>query len=428
MELTTDMKESLNRKYQSIKGSLNGSSVASIEDLKSTSLEKLGESGLPARKDEEYRYTPLSKVFTPDLIESLQVETSDYSTDFPDIFENRSVLVVSNGIPDFERSSILDSRISVTPIEDGAENDITSKTGFLTEKTSDAFVQLNTSLWSRGFAIDVPENHSVTEPLVIHYISSAEDTVFTQPRGLINLNKNSELNVVEFYSNKSASSISNQVVEIYVAESARLNYFKIQDEGEEDTRLDHTFIEQRKHSLVNVYTMTFSGKVVRNNLFINLEDEHCESHMYGLYLTKGKTHVDNHTTVDHLKPNCFSNELYKGVMDDQSTGVFNGKIYVREDAQKTNAFQSNKNILLSDDATVNTKPQLEIWADDVKCSHGCTNGQLDEEQLFYIRSRGIGEKEARKILLHAFAADVLTTISNESLRSYLDDKIIDSLG
>ena len=142
--------------------------------------------------------------------------------------------------------------------------------------------------------------------------------------------------------------------------------------------------------------------------------------MYGLYLTHGKTHVDNHTVVDHKEPNSFSNEIYKGIVNDHSKGVFNGKIFVRQPAQKTNAFQSNKNILLSDNATVNTKPQLEIWADDVKCSHGCTTGQLDDESLFYLRSRGISEQKARNILLHAFASDVLEHVSISFLKEHVE--------
>jgi Fe-S cluster assembly protein SufD len=154
-----------------------------------------------------------------------------------------------------------------------------------------------------------------------------------------------------------------------------------------------------------------------------LEADHCESHLYGLYFLKGNTHVDNHTTVDNVKPNCFSNELYKGIINDSATGVFNGKIFVQPQAQKTNAYQSNKNILLSDTASVNTKPQLEIFADDVKCSHGCTIGRLDEEGLFYLQSRGIREDVARSLLVHAFAVDVLEHIKPAAIRKYVDQLI-----
>jgi Fe-S cluster assembly protein SufD len=163
-------------------------------------------------------------------------------------------------------------------------------------------------------------------------------------------------------------------------------------------------------------------------LNIAMEAEHSESHFYGLYFLKGSTHVDNHTVVDNVKPHCQSNELYKGAVDDSSTAVFNGKIFVQKDAQKTNAYQSNKNLLLSNDASVNTKPQLEIFADDVKCSHGCTVGQLDEEAFFYLRSRGISEKTAKSLLIHAFAVDILEHIKPENVRAYVDQLISERLG
>ena len=165
--------------------------------------------------------------------------------------------------------------------------------------------------------------------------------------------------------------------------------------------------------------------MVRNNLNIVPDAEGCETNLYGLYLLKGKQHVDNHTLIDHKKPNCYSNELYIGIMDGKSTGVFNGKVHVRKDAQKTNAYQSNKNILLTDDATINTKPQLEIYADDVKCSHGATTGQLDRESLFYLRSRGIGEEKARSMLLAAFTREIIDKIKIEPLRHKLDKLIYD---
>jgi Fe-S cluster assembly protein SufD len=169
------------------------------------------------------------------------------------------------------------------------------------------------------------------------------------------------------------------------------------------------------------------GKFIRNNLQVILDGEGCESHLLGLYLVQGDTLVDNHTVVDHKKANAFSNELYKGIVDDNARGVFNGKIFVRPNAQKTNAFQSNRNILLSDKATVNTKPQLEIWADDVKCSHGCTTGQLDEEALFYLRARGIGEDTARAMMLYAFAGEVIESLKSETIKSYIDSLISERL-
>ena len=208
-----------------------------------------------------------------------------------------------------------------------------------------------------------------------------------------------------------------------VDENSRLEYYSIQNDKGNRYHFSHTEIYQKRSSRVNTYTFNLQGKLLRTNLHLIIDGEGIESHMYGLYLLTGNTLADNHTVVDHKKPNSFTNELYKGVMDENSKGVFNGKIFVQQIAQKTNAFQSNKNIILSDNATVNTKPQLEIFADDVKCSHGCTVGQLDDEALFYLRSRGVGEKAARSLLVHAFAIDILEHIKPLPLRNYVDQLI-----
>ena len=182
-------------------------------------------------------------------------------------------------------------------------------------------------------------------------------------------------------------------------------------------------MHQSKGSLFNTYTYSLSGEFLRNNLNIVLADENCETHLFGLYLPRKKEHFDNHTLVDHRMPNCFSNELYKGIMSDDATGVFNGKIFVRQDAQKTNAYQSNKNMLLGDNASVNTKPQLEIYADDVKCSHGTSTGRMDEEAMFYLRSRGIGEDKAKNLLMKAFAEEVVNAIQFAPLKEYIESLI-----
>ena len=217
---------------------------------------------------------------------------------------------------------------------------------------------------------------------------------FSNPRVRVKAAKNQELIVVEKSFNDSGVFV-NSFISFEVGANAKITHSKVQAYDQETISHESIFVDQERDSRFYTNVFSFSGGLIRNNLTINLNGEHCESHMYGLYLLDAKSHVDNNTAVDHIMPNSYSNELYKGILDEKSTGVFNGKIYVRPDAQKTNAFQSNNNILLTDDATVNTKPQLEIWADDVKCSHGCTTGQLDEEAIFYLRSRGIGEKKSQ---------------------------------
>jgi len=222
-------------------------------------------------------------------------------------------------------------------------------------------------------------------------------------------------------------SFTNQVMEVIVEKDARLEYYKIQNDTSHTNQVSTTHIRQVGKSYIHTVTISLDGGIVRNNLNAVLDAEHCEAHLYGLYLQKGRSHIDNHTVVDNVKPNCFSNELYKGIIDDNATGVFNGKIFVQPQAQKTNAYQSNKNILLSNAASVNTKPQLEIFADDVKCSHGCTVGRLNEEGLFYLQSRGIPLKIARSLLLHAFAIDILEHIKLPPVREYVDKLISERL-
>jgi Fe-S cluster assembly protein SufD len=212
-----------------------------------------------------------------------------------------------------------------------------------------------------------------------------------------------------------------------VEKDAMLEYYKIQNDEAHTNQVSTTHIRQVGKSYIHTVTISLNGGVIRNNLNIVLDAPFCETHLYGLYFLKGQTHVDNHTVVDNVKPNCLSNELYKGIINDAATGVFNGKIFVQPHAQKTNAYQSNKNILLSEGASVNAKPQLEIFADDVKCSHGCTVGRLDEEGLFYLRSRGINEKIARSLLVHAFAVDILEHIKPIAIRTYVDQLISERL-
>jgi Fe-S cluster assembly protein SufD len=207
-----------------------------------------------------------------------------------------------------------------------------------------------------------------------------------------------------------------------IGKHANVEHYKVQDEQEGEL-LNNTCVYQEKQSVFNTNNFTLSGSFVRNNLTIVLDDEFIESHLNGLYITNGNQVVDNHTLVDHRKPNCNSNELYKGIVDERSSATFNGKIFVRKDAQKTNAFQSNKNILLSDDGTINTKPQLEIYADDVKCSHGTSTGKLDADKIFYLRARGLSEASARKLLMHAFASEVVNLIKIEELRVLIENRI-----
>ena len=248
-------------------------------------------------------------------------------------------------------------------------------------------------------------------------------------RHSVSVGNNAQATICEYFVSKGDNpTFTNSAVNSTVGSNGILNHYKLGLDGQADLRVDNTTCHQEGNSVFNTLNVNFGGRVIRNNLNILLDGEHCEANLDGLYIPAEGGLVDNHTAVDHRLPNSVSNELYKGIMDNNSTGVFNGKVFVRQDAQKTNAFQSNKNILLADTATINTKPQLEIWADDVKCSHGCTTGQLDSEQLFYLRARGLDEPNARKLLLKAFAEEIVDRIKLDEVKEIAEALLDERLG
>jgi Fe-S cluster assembly protein SufD len=240
---------------------------------------------------------------------------------------------------------------------------------------------------------------------------------------MIFCDKGSEISIFERFINlKSDENFSSSVTEIYQAENSKLNYYSAQD-FKENYHYNSINVFQKRDSVSNFFTVSFSGSIVRNNLNICLHDKSCYTNMYGFYAMNDKSLIDNHTSVDHVDENSLSNEHYKGIMGGRSNGVFNGKIFVRKKAQKTNAFQSNNNIILSDKSKVNTKPQLEIWADDVKCSHGCTVGQMDDDAIFYLMSRGISRKDSISLLLSAFSSEIIEKIKDEKMKSLFTELI-----
>jgi Fe-S cluster assembly protein SufD len=247
------------------------------------------------------------------------------------------------------------------------------------------------------------------------------DHATSQLRHIIHAEKNAsrEINLI-YVSADEAMTLSNVVTEIHVEANAEIHLNIIQNQNRKTWHFDFIKAHQEQDSRLHFHTLSLNGALVRNDLQITSAGRNTDTWMSGLALTKGDQHVDNHTIMDHTMPDCTSNELYKTVADDASTVVFNGKVFVRPDAQKINAYQSNANILLSENAQVFTKPELEIYADDVKCSHGTTTGQMDEEALFYLRARGVGEQSARKMMVHAFASDVLTRMKSEAVRNYAE--------
>ena len=296
-------------------------------------------------------------------------------------------------------------------------------------KIDNAFDALNSSYIYDGFTVIIPDGIVVEKPVQILFIGGDDkEHLLSQPRNLVVVGKNSEAKIItNFYSPFDNAYFTNAVNEIIVNENGKLDFYKNQHENAKAFHLDKTEVYQGGRSFFNHYSLSFGGSLVRNELNTKLDDENSECHYYGLYLAKHNQLIDNHTFVDHAKPNCMSNELYKGILEDNAHGVFNGKIIVRQDAQKTNAFQSNKTILLSEKATIDTKPQLEIYADDVKCSHGATVGRLDSEAYFYIRSRGVPSEIAKSMLIRAFANDVIESVKMDELKEQLNHMIFEYL-
>lgn len=438
MSTTTDIKSSFISRFREFEQSLNGSAQGPLHQLRKEAIGIFEKTGFPHAKNEEYKYTNIGKALEKQLSgqASTQISSLDASGVKPFLFEELEAnqLVFINGQYRSELSSLVSSNSAfiIKELAEAYQEQPELVAEALTRETdpaTDPFIALNTAFAQHGVFIQVPDKAVVVQPVVLHFISDSSQGVTTsQPRNLFLIGRSAKISIVEAYhSVGEKSSFTNIVSTIDVKENAQVDYFKLQTEQDHALQVNTTQVQQAADSRFTATTITLGGGLIRNNLNIAQNASNIESNMFGLYFLHGKQHVDNHTVVDHRKPHCQSNELYKGIMDDASTGVFNGKIFVRQEAQKTNAFQSNKNILLSDNATINTKPQLEIWADDVKCSHGATTGQIDEDQVFYLRARGISEESARAMLLYAFAADIIDQISIEPLKArflkFLSDKL-----
>jgi Fe-S cluster assembly protein SufD len=293
------------------------------------------------------------------------------------------------------------------------------------------FTALNTSFLHDGAFIAIAEGRAVGEPVEVIYLSAPTGkAIVSHPRTVLVAGKGSRVTIVERYLGDTQSAteaetyFTNAVTEIALGGGAAVDHYKLQNESREAYHVANTQVTQAAGSHFTTHYLSLGGKLVRNEVRVRFDGEGCEATVNGLYLAAGKQHIDNYTVIDHAKPHCQSHELYKGILNDEAHGVFNGKIFVRRDAQKTDAKQTNKVLLLSDSATINTKPQLEIFADDVKCTHGATVGQLDAESVFYLRTRGIGLNEARSLLTYAFANDIIGRIKVDALRDWLENIVM----
>jgi Fe-S cluster assembly protein SufD len=387
-----------------------------LNEIRTEALERFKKLEFPTTRNEEWKYTKITPLLQKPFKKGdyINVQTSNYI--IPEL--DAHIIPVVNGIINLSEIS-MPKGVELLDIQSAKEkyaNYIEQYFSKLADNKN-IFTALNT-IASNPYLFIIHKKENIEKPIHFVFITKG-DEVFAQPRLFIMAEKDSKINFVSSFHSESKNTFVNAVIEVLVEENSKVEWTKIQLENNDAVHVSNEDIFMNTNSTFTLHTYTFSGAMVRNNVNVAIDGSNCEANLNGLYLLDGKQHVDNHTKIAHMKAHSNSNELYKGIMDDASTAVFNGKVHVYQDAQKTNAFQSNKNILLSDNATINTKPELEIYADDVKCSHGSTTGQFDEDALFYLRARGIGEQSARALLVEAFANDVTESLCSNALKNHV---------
>jgi Fe-S cluster assembly protein SufD len=410
---------------------------ADLHDIRTSAIKNFENKGFPTKKDESWKYTSLNAILKNDFsvfpkkenaIEFKEVkrfflnDVDTYKVIFIDgIFSSFLSSTTHDGLDVCLMSSAL-TKPKYKMIIDTFFNQIASKEESLTT--------LNTAFANEGAYINVPKSKVVEKPIEIIYFSTGnEAALMVQPRNLIIVGENAHVQIIERHQSLNENPVlTNSVTEIFAQKRAIVDYYKIQNDMQSANLIDNTYIAQKQESRVSVHTFSFGGNITRNNLNFYHQGERIDSTLKGVTIIGDKQHVDHYTLVQHATPNCESHQNYKTILDDSATGVFNGKIFVEREAQKTDAFQQNNNILLSDKATINAKPQLEIFADDVKCSHGCTIGQLDESAMFYMQQRGIPKKEAKALLMYAFTSEVTSSVKIPELRTKIAKIIATKLG
>ncbi len=407
-----------------------------VHDIRSEAIKIFEDKGFPSKKEEAWKYTSLNSILKHNYSvfpkKENAIEYSDVKKYFIDDIDSYKIVFIDGKYS---------SHISQTTHEG---MDICLMSAALTKPkyrlvienyfnkaaTKDGITSLNTAFSNEGAFIHIPKNKLVAKPIqILHFSTGNESAIMLQPRNLIIVEENSHVQIIERHQSLTNNPVlTNSVTEVFAKKRAIVDYYKVQNDNKNASLIDNTFFNQRQESHCSVHTFSFGGKLTRNNLNFYQHGERIDSTLKGITIIGNKQHVDHNTLVHHIEPNCESHQDYKGIFGENSTGVFNGKIIVEKEAQKTNAFQSNNNVLISDKATINTKPQLEIFADDVKCSHGCTIGQLDDNAMFYLRSRGIPEKEANALLMYAFSNNVLNSVKINELKKRINAIIASKLG
>lgn len=394
----------------------------SSADFQQRAAERLGELDFPTTRDEYWKYTRLGKLTKLELSKFADPDKLNLTKH---IISNDYIVVVNGFVrEDLSQFSKLDFEIDFLGSDRMANEHYFDKN--LNKK--DVFSSINSAFFEKVISIKIGGNKINKGPLQIIYVSKGNQ-IISNTRLYIEAGKSSQSEIIQtFISKESTDSFTNHVTEAYVSENAHLKINKAQlDEGS-NSIISTEQVHQERNSVFKINTITLSGALVRNNINISVAGENCETFMNGAVITKDNEMVDNHTFVDHQVPNCMSDENYKYVLGGRSTGVFNGRVVVQKDAQVINAYQNNGNILLSDYAKINSKPELEIYADDVKCSHGSTTGQLDDEAIFYLQARGISKDNAKKLLVRAFIGEVIESFENEHFENYINEQLAEIHG
>lgn len=409
----------------------------SLHDIRTSALKNFEEKGFPTKKEESWKYTSLNVILKNDYSvfpkQDNTIEFAEVKKYFLHEIDTYKVIFVDGKFSSFLSSTTHDgldvclmssalNKPKYKIVIDEYFNKIASK--------DDSLTSLNTAFASEGAYINIPKGKVVEKPIEIIYFSTGkENALMVQPRNLVIAGENAHVQIIERHQSLNENPVlTNSVTEIFAQKRAIVDYYKIQNDNLEANLIDNTYVSQKQESHVSVHTFSFGGNLTRNNLNFYHFGERLTSTLNGITIIGENQHVDHYTLVNHAQPNCESFQDYKGIFSDRSTGVFNGKVYVEKEAQKTNAFQKSNNILLSDKATINAKPQLEIFADDVKCSHGCTVGQLDETAMFYMQQRGIPKKEAKALLMYAFSNSVIENIKIPELKQRITKIIATKLG
>lgn len=408
-----------------------------LHDIRTEAIKNFENKGFPGKKEEAWKYTSLNSILKNNFSVFPKQENAigyiDVKKYFLHEIDTYKLVFIDGIFSSFLSSTThdgLDVCLMSSALTKPKYKEVIDKYFNKAADTKDSLTSLNTAFACEGAFINIPKSKVADKPIEIMYLSTGnEAALMVQPRNLIIVGENAQVQIIERHQSLNSNPVlTNAVTEIFVQERAIVDYYKIQNDVQSANLIDNTFIAQKRDSNASVHTFSFGGNITRNNLNFYHQGEHIESTLKGITIIGDKQLVDHYTLVRHATPNCESHQNYKGIFDGNATGVFNGKIYVEKEAQKTDAFQQNNNILLSEKATINAKPQLEIFADDVKCSHGCTIGQLDESAMFYMQSRGIPKKEAKALLMYAFSNEVIESIKIPELKNRITKLIASKLG